>query len=126
LAYTSEFLVNPFPLSLLLCAAACLLLKPPALHGVLTLAAVTSAVRFLQELILIRATAGRSKCRQVLLAAFQDPPPFPAQFSPYFANEGNWRGNRARLGRGSAILMRKSQATRGAFGPTPSLSSRAQ
>src|SRR5215470_708694 len=34
LAYTSEFLVNPLPLSLLLCAGSCLL-KPSALHGVL-------------------------------------------------------------------------------------------
>jgi ceramide glucosyltransferase len=119
LAYTSEFLVNPFPLSLLLCAAACLLLKPPALHGVLTLAAFTSAVRFLQELILIRATAVRSIWRQVLLAPLQDLLQFAAQFSPYFSNEVNWRGHRARLGRGSAMLMPKSQATPGALGPTP-------
>jgi len=103
LAYTAEFLVNPFPLSLLLCGG-CAAIRPGALPGVMMLAATTLAARLLHAGMMIRGIGAHSMWWRLLLVPVQDVLQFAAQFKPYFSNEVIWRGHRARLGRGTAML----------------------
>jgi ceramide glucosyltransferase len=104
LAYTAEFLVNPFPLCLLLCGG-CAAIHPGALPRVLMLAATTLAARLLHAGMMIRGIGAHSMWRRLPLVPVQDVLQFAAQFKPYFSNEVIWRGHRARLGRGTAMLV---------------------
>lgn len=100
--YTSEILLNP-----LSCALLALFLSLAA--GVLeTAAAGTLGIIFLLRLVqtsaLARLTGARPLFALAIFTPLQDLMQFAAYFVPFFSDQINWRGNRARLGRGTIIL----------------------
>lgn len=102
-AYLVEFLGHPFPLSLIASAIA-LAAGDGQLPFLIGLSGGAMLVRLAQAAALSKLTNSGLSLRQVLLTPVQDLLQFAAQFVPYFSNEVNWRGHRARLGRHTLML----------------------
>lgn len=101
--FTSEFLVNPFPFSLLACLVA-IIAAPASLLALSIFSALTLLIRLLQAHGLARLTGAQNTLWQILLMPVQDCIQFGVTFIPYFSSEVNWRGHRARIGRGTVMF----------------------
>ena len=100
--YLAEFLVNPFPLSLL-AALLAPLLAPELLAETAALCASVALARVGMAATL----AGRLRYERradALLVPIQDLLQFWAQFAPLVSNRVEWRGARVRLGRGTELV----------------------
>jgi len=101
--FTSEFLVNPLPFTLLACLVATI--AAPASASILSIyAALTILTRLLQTRLLACLTGAQLSLTQTLLIPIQDCVQFAVTFIPYFSSEVNWRGHLARIGRGTEMF----------------------
>lgn len=101
--YTSEFLVNPFPLTVLACAVAAFF-APQPLPFLAGFSVATLLIRLLQTRALAKLTGAGLSWAQIILMPAQDVLQFAMQFVPYVSNEVNWRNHWARLGPGTLML----------------------
>jgi ceramide glucosyltransferase len=109
LTYTSELLLNPFPIALLACATAALL-APRALPPAAQLAGFLLLLRLAQGLALAKATGADHGFWQLLLLPVKDVLQLATQAAPYLSKEIVWQGHRARLGPGTLLLPSRHAA----------------
>jgi ceramide glucosyltransferase len=109
LTYTSELLLNPFPIALLACAAAALL-APRALPPAVFLAGFLLLLRLAQGIALAKATGADHALAQLLLLPVKDVLQLATQAAPYLSKEIVWQGHRARLGPGTLLLPSRHAA----------------
>ncbi len=109
-AYFIEFLGHPFPLSLIAFAIALALGDRQVLLLLIGLSCGSMLVRLAQAVALSKLTSAGLSLRHLSLTPVQDVLQFAAQFVPYFSNEVNWRGHRARLGRRTLMLPSRKPA----------------
>jgi ceramide glucosyltransferase len=103
LTYTSEFLLNPLPISLLACGGAAL--GPSGLPPLpFTAAGALLLLRLAQGFVLARATRSDLTTGQLLLLPLKDVLQFATQLLPYVSREVDWQGHRARLGPGTLLM----------------------
>jgi ceramide glucosyltransferase len=107
--YTSELLLNPFPIALLACAAAPMLAAPAFLPAT-GLAGALFLLRLAQGFALARATRADQSLWQLLLVPVKDVLQLVTQAVPYLSKEVDWQGHRARLGPGTLLLPSRHAA----------------
>ena len=118
--YTAEFLVNPFPLSLMASGLSILLATRSMALLFWTFTLAVALLRCLQAAILARAVHAELSWPGTLLAPLQDVLQFGSQFVPFFSSEVNWRNHCARLGRGTVMLpSRRRDRDNGPTGVSP-------
>ena len=103
LTYTSEFLLNPLPISLLACGGAAL--GPSGLPPLpFAAAGAILLLRLAQGFVLARATRSDLTAGQLLLLPLKDVLQLATQLVPYVSREVDWQGHRARLGPGTLLM----------------------
>ncbi|MCM3876629.1 MAG: glycosyltransferase [Thermoanaerobaculia bacterium] len=103
LTYTSEFLLNPLPVSLLACGGAAV--GPSGLPPLpFAAAGAILLLRLAQGFVLARATRSDLTPGQLLLLPVKDVLQLATQLVPYVSREVDWQGHRARLGPGTLLL----------------------
>jgi ceramide glucosyltransferase len=95
--YATEIVLNPMAF-----AFAAAVLEPRLASFV----ALVLAARFLQLLILGRATGAEISWRELLHVPLLDAVMLAAWFVPFFSNRVTWRGYEARIGRGTEMIER--------------------
>lgn len=103
LTFTSEFLINPFPFTILACITT-FFVAPDSLSPLLAFASFTLITRVIQAHALARLTGAKLSLRQAMMMPIQDCIQFGVTFIPYFSSEVNWRGHLARIGRGTEMF----------------------
>ena len=103
LVYSSEFLVNPFPMALLACMTSRLFV--PRYFAALVAGTIFAfAHRLIQSTLLMYSSRTSITKLALILVPLQDLIQFASQVVPYVSKEVNWRGFRTRLGPNSLIL----------------------
>jgi ceramide glucosyltransferase len=101
--YTSEFLLNPLPISLLACGGAAL--GPTGLPPLpFAAAGAILLLRLAQGFVLARASRSDLTAGQLLLLPLKDLLQLATQLVPYVSREVDWQGHRARLGPGTLLM----------------------
>lgn len=110
--YTTEFVLNPLPIGVLSLLGS--LARPELMvqQALLVIALITA--RMLQVVLLAKATSCRVTTRMLIHVPLQDLLQFGAQFVPYVSRQVNWRGHRARLGRGTVMILETDEVLRAA------------
>lgn len=98
--YSAELLMHPVVWSLLASVSAVLI---DGSGTFLLLAATTTAARMAQTCALAVLFGAASPLRLAMITPIQDVLQFAAQLMPFISRQVNWRGHRARLGRGTVI-----------------------
>jgi ceramide glucosyltransferase len=100
--FTGEFLMNPFPVSIL--AAMVGLMAGVSAPLCVSLPVLVALARIGQTVLLDASTGGRLPSRALWFVPLADLLQFGTQFVPYFTRAVDWNGHRARLGPGTVML----------------------